>query len=383
MLFRSRLNDSANVISSQMYPSIIRSRARFDYDQVQSFFDGTAEYPDECSKVELCELRDLSKELYDKRMAMGAIDFDSVEPKLIFAEDGSVEDIRLRRRNDATGAIEEAMILANETVARYMENKLAPMVYRVHEAPSLEQMAALMPLLKELGYPTKGLSDLDPHAVQAVLEMAANRPEKSLVMTKVLRSMKRAVYRRENLGHYGLATDAYTHFTSPIRRYPDLIVHRLLRACMAGFFDDAGDYSETCARKSGLWGNDALKGIASLVSELDWLCEHCSDTERVAAEVEENSVQIKLCEYMERFVGDTFSGIITGVSSAGLYVTLPTTVKGLVRIQTLGQEYFVYDSEYQTLTGENSGIVYAIGAQVEVCLKSVSKCDITIDFELA
>lgn len=232
------------VVEAGFYPSVIRSRFRLDYDSVLDFLEGRGQFPDPGLAQALTLLDGLAQTRFRARVARGGIDFDSSEVKLVLDAQGKVVDILQRHRTRATGAVEEAMILANEAVATYLSTASANMAYRVHAQPSKDAMAALLPLLVELGYPTEGLMRLDPHAIQAVLTMAEQRPEKDLVTMRVLRSMKRAVYSPLNTGHYGLASECYCHFTSPIRRYPDLMVHRLLHGAVAGAFDAKG----RCAR---------------------------------------------------------------------------------------------------------------------------------------
>ena len=376
------VDSAGNVVEYELFPSVIRSSSRFNYEQVQEMFDGKLEYPSPGVKEKLEDLKSIARKRFKQRESRGGVDFDTAEPKLILDAEGHVTDIYLRHRTEATGAIEEAMILANETVALFMEGITPNMVYRVHGAPSKDAIVALLPLLQELDYPTEGLLQLQPHAIQAILRVAKDRPEKDLINSRVLRSMKRAIYSNVNIGHFGLASDTYTHFTSPIRRYPDLLVHRLLRAALAGFFDEKGEFSSNRAKKSSLYGLEALKGIRAMCGDLEWLCRHSSERERAAQDAAFDSVQMKLCEHMENFIGDTFKGFVSSVSSAGLYVTLPNTVKGLIRIETLGNEYFVYDPDRQTLRGEESNTLFHIGTCVEVVLRAVSVRDITIDFAL-
>ena len=366
------LDRDGNLLSSEFFPSVIRSRMRLDYERVQEFICGTTPWPEAPSPFEpgtlereITDLVGLAAKRREMRRQRGGIDFDSVEPKVILDDEGRVERIVLRRRTEATGAIEEAMILANETVATYLQGHASHMVYRVHDKPSQEALYELVPLLEELGYPTAGLLDLSSGAIERVLEIAQDRPEKDLVFMKVLRSMKRAVYSTVNIGHFGLASECYCHFTSPIRRYPDLIVHRLLHAQLAGRTEDGA--SE----------------VAGMVDQLDWLCSHSSEMERIAADAAFDSVQMKLCEYMAQRVGEVFPGIVTGVSTAGLMVTLPTTARGLVPIRSLGDEYFDYDVRRMTLVGDDTKTTYHIGQQVRVRVTGASPRDMTIDFELA
>lgn len=360
------------VVEAGFYPSVIRSRFRLDYDSVLDFLEGREQLPDPDLAQALTLLDGLAQTRFRARAARGGIDFDGSEVKLVLDAQDKVVDILQRHRTRATGAVEEAMILANEAVATYLSTVSATMVYRVHAQPSKDAMAALLPLLVELGYPTEGLMRLDPHAIQAVLATAEQRPEKDLVTMRVLRSMKRAVYSPLNTGHYGLASECYCHFTSPIRRYPDLMVHRLLHGAVAGAFDAKGE-----VRKK-----PELKPLANMASQLEWLCRHSSEMERVAQDATFDSIRMKLCEYLVDRVGTLYDGMVTSVSAAGLFVTLPNTIKGLVPIRTLGDEYFDFDPEHQSLTGQESNGLYRIGQHVRVRLTAVSVDEMTVDLEL-
>lgn len=377
------LDATGAVVATDLYPSVIRSRARLDYEQVQRFLDGDGCLSDPRTERGVSCLAEIADGLRARRVEHGAIDFDGEEPHVALDDQGRVVQVLLRHRTRATGAIEEAMILANRVVARHMHDRGVPMVYRIHEAPALESVARLKSLLLELSYPVDGLMELQPRAFQDVLARAAERPERELVTNRVLRSMKRAVYRTDNLGHFGLAADAYTHFTSPIRRYPDLVAHRLLKAQLCGCFATGGDVRTSHLAQAVREGEDVTPDLPKLCDSLGWICEHASGQERVAAEIESSSVQIKLCEYLADHVGETYPGVVTGVSNSGLYVMLPIMVKGLVPMRSLGQEYFVVDAEHQTLTGEDSGRVLRIGMQVRVTLKAVSPSEQTVDLELS
>lgn len=360
------------VISSGFYPSVIRSDVRLDYGQVQSFFERESPYPTPELAHALEALRELASSLRARRVANGAIDFESTEPGVVLSDTGEVTDVYLRSRTEATGAIEEAMICANEAVARFMSSRGMPMVYRVHDIPSLESIAGLKPLLLELGYPVDDLLSLESGALQVILARAEHRPERYLVESRILRSMKRAVYSPDNIGHYGLASDCYCHFTSPIRRYPDLMVHRLLRATLLGALEEQGMSSAPDASGPASPLPAALQGVDHMVEQLDSLCRHSSEREQAAAEVEREATLVKVLEYLEHSVGEVFDGVIASISSSGLQVMLPVMVKGFVPIGTLGDEHFICDFERQVLTGDDSGKTFRVGMQVRCRLKSVS-----------
>lgn len=376
------IDAGGQVVSSGFHPSVIRSDARLDYGQVQSFYDREMPYPTSELGEALEALRELASCLRARRVADGAIDFESTEPKVVLSETGEVTEVYLKSRTEATGVIEEAMICANEAVARFMSSRGMPMVYRVHDVPSLEAISSLKPLLLELGYPVDDLLSLDSGALQVVLARAEHRPERYLVESRVLRSMKRAVYSPENIGHYGLASDCYCHFTSPIRRYPDLMVHRLLRAVLLGALDGRKASGSTGNPRAVTPSPAALEGLDRMVEQLDSLCRHASEREQAAAEVEREATLIKVLGYLERFVGEMFDGVIASVSSSGLQVMLPVMVKGFVPMGMLGDEHFICDFERQVLTGEDSGKVYRVGMQVRCQLKSVSFRELSCELSL-
>ena len=340
---------SGRVTRYEIFPSIIRSHRRFNYDEVQDILEGRAEDP---YAQKLREFDTLAKQLFSKRMQRGAVDFDSAEAKPVLDDMGAVERIDIRVKTDATAMIEEAMILANETVATHMFKHRHPLVYRIHEAPNAASLEALLPTLKELGYAIDGLGAGEPRAFQKVLDQASGRPEEALVNYVVLRAMERARYSTQALPHFGLASEHYCHFTSPIRRYPDLMVHRL------------------------------LKDPSSMDGQLDWLAQHSSKMERLAEEAERDSVELKLCAYMEQRVGDIFIGTISTVVSRGFFVRLDNTVEGMVRFDYLHGEYHHFDAKAQTLIGEESGRTYRLGQQVRVRLSFVDAREREIQFEV-
>ncbi|MBQ6453623.1 MAG: VacB/RNase II family 3'-5' exoribonuclease, partial [Coriobacteriales bacterium] len=374
------------VLQYDFHPSVIRSSARLDYDQVQAFYQG-ADLPVDIDSPRLREalvrLRALARARFKRRLARGGIDLDNPELKLHLDEDGQVLEIIQRRRTDATGAIEEAMIMANEAVATFLESRLESMVYRIHEIPDRDRMEALVPLLQHLGYDCKGVAAANPKAIQRVLEHAQGRPEQDFVQARVLRSLKRAQYSNHNRGHYGLASDCYTHFTSPIRRYPDLMVHRLLRAALAGFYDQDGRYSSRLAQRSPLYGEPSLKGLRSMGMELEALCSRSSTCERVAQDASLDSVQLKLCQHLAGRLGESFHGIVSGISNQGMQVLIDQGIRGLVPMDALGDEYFEVDDLGLSLTGEDSRRSWRVGQSLDLVLKEVDLHALEIRFALA
>lgn len=341
----------------QIFPSVIRSRRRFTYAQAQELLDQLEQGASPSSLVEplaprLLELHRLAEKLLARREERGSLDFDAPEAKPVLDEDGVPTRIDLRVKNDATSMIEEAMIAANECVASHLHRKKLPCVYRIHESPRPKSLEALLPVLKELGYGTAGLAAGEPAAYQRLLDEARRRPEAALVDSMVLRSMERARYSVQPQPHFGLASSCYCHFTSPIRRYPDLMVHRL------------------------------LKDPCSMQGQLEWLAGHASKMERVAEEAERDSVNLKICQYMAAHLGESFEATICAVHQYGFFVRLDNTAEGFVRIDPVRHEYCQFDPKLQTLMGEETGRTYRLGQRVRVRLAHVDPRDQSMDFEL-
>ena len=367
------LDDSGTVVSTDVYPALIRSRARLTYDEAQAIFDdgeenaipaGIAEDVGAGLAWRIRELVRIAKKRALLREAAGGVDFDTVEAKVKLDERGAPLSVDLRRRTDATQLIEEAMIAANEAVARYLRDADFPCIYRTHDKPSRESLAGLVAVLQEFswfkGVDAEAFANGNPHAIARVLDKCADRAEGSLVTTLVLRSMKRALYEPDLSGHYALASDAYAHFTSPIRRYPDLVVHRMLKAALMG----------------------RPEKFDQEVANLPWIAEHSSEMERIAERAAQESQEVKIIELMETHVGETFSAMIAGVASYGLFVRLENTAEGLVEIADLGREYFVLDPVRHTLTGSDTGKEYRLGKHVAVRLVEADRRTRSLKFRL-
>jgi ribonuclease R len=259
--------------------------------------------------------------------------------------------------------IEEAMILANEVVARHMVAREAPMLFRVHEDPDPEALAAVGTILAEFDYPIQEIRDASPATFQKIVRFAHGKPEQLLINSLLLRALKRARYTDFLQTHFGLASDAYTHFTSPIRRYPDLVVHRLLKAQLSGELRE--------------------EPTASMVPELGWLAEHSSLMEREAESASDESVKHKLAELMAEHLGETFAGVITGVSGFGLFVQLPNTAEGLVHVEALADDYYRHDAERFWLRGDQTGRTYRLGQEIQVRVVDVIVSERRIELEPA
>ncbi|RDB60495.1 3'-5' exonuclease [Gordonibacter sp. 28C] len=376
------LDGEARLVGYELYPALIRSDARLTYDEAQTMLSacqptGNADAAETFADVggsapsndslaaRLAVLSRIAKRRAAAREAAGGLDFDTTEAKVRLDDEGHPVAIDLRRKTEATSLVEEAMILANETVARHLRDAKFPGIFRVHDKPSADSLAALVPVFQEFawfgGIDQNRLVAGDPHVLAQVLDASAGRPEGELVSTLVLRSMKRAVYRPACEPHYGLASEAYAHFTSPIRRYPDLVVHRMLKAQLR--------------RRPERFDQE--------VAALPWIAEHSSDMERVAEKAARESQELKIVEYMERAVGQAFPAVVSGVANYGVYVRLENTAEGLVPLKNLGREYFSFDPVLHRLTGQDSGAVYRLGQRLPVVLTSADPRAGRLDFRPA
>ena len=313
----------------------------------------------------LRQLSRLASLRHAQRERKGGIDFDQPEARVKLDEAGRPQGVELRRKNTATSLVEEMMIWANEVVAEHLSWAKFPCVYRVHEAPDLEGLAQLVPIFEEFPWFEKidpvGFFTGSQHALQQAVSASRGRAEGELVSSLVLRSMKRAVYCEKNCGHYGLASATYCHFTSPIRRYPDLMVHRMLKAELFG----------------------RPEKFDQMTTNLGWICEHSSGMEREADDAQRESEELKLAEYLQQFVGQSFSAIVSGVSQGGLYARFENTAEGFIPVRTLGDDYFSFDAARYTLTGEETGARYRLGQRIAVVLFAVDPRVPQIDLRLA
>lgn len=353
----------------KFYPAVMYSHARFTYTQVAAMLEGGPIAPEhEALFPHLQCLQSLYLALDEQRAERGAIAFETMETQFIFNEQRKIDKIVPRGRNQAHKIIEECMILANVSAAKFVKKHKGDVLYRVHEAPSEQKLANFKEFLAERGLTMPGGLEPTPSDYQNVMLQIADRPDAELIQVMLLRSMRQAIYTPDNEGHFGLALEEYAHFTSPIRRYPDLVLHRVIRYLLA---KERGEATEK-------WTQDG--GYHYQLDELDQLGEECSITERRADEATRDVSDWLKCEFMQDHVGDTFEAVIASVTSFGLFVRLNELfIDGLVHISSLGSDYYQFDPMRQRLIGEHTGQVYQVGDPVTVKVAAVNLDDRQID----
>ena len=309
-------------------------------------------------------MKELSGIIRERRKRRGSIDFDFPETKMILDESGKPIEIRPYDRNVATKIIEDFMLLANETVAEEYYWRELPFVYRTHEAPDEEKIRALATFINNFGYSMHvGTNEIRPKEIQKLLAKVENTPEEALISRLALRSMKQARYTPENTGHFGLAANYYTHFTSPIRRYPDLQIHRII--------------------KDNLRGRMTPEKMEHYQSILPEVTKHSSEMERRADEAERETIKLKKVEYMQKHIGEVFEGVVSGLTKWGMYVELPNTIEGLVHVVNMTDDHYEYDETHYQMTGIHTHKVYKLGQKLKVRVTGTDRLLRTIDFEIA
>lgn len=356
------ISDTGEVVNYDICESVINSCERMTYSDVTAICEGNSELIKKYEHIVdmLKNMEKLKDILYAKRVKRGSVDFDFPEAKVILDDMGRPVSVEKREITLSNRIIEEFMLITNETVAEHMFWQNVPFLYRVHEAPSEEKTAEFAEFLKMLGYSikrTKGA--IHSKEYQKLMDKIKGTKEERIISTVMLRSMAKAKYTHENLGHFGLAAKYYTHFTSPIRRYPDLVIHRIIKDSLKGV---------NLLEQEGLFEFVEKAGVKSSEAELN------------AMEAERNCRDMKMAEYMSEFVGETFDGVVSSVTSFGMFVELENTVEGLVAMQDLYDDYYIYDDKTKTLTGERKGKVYKIGDRVKVLLIKADKESRRIDF---
>lgn len=361
------ISPEGEVVKHEIFQSVIKTTERMTYADVNSILHEKDEalrgkYEGLVPMFERME--ELAAILRKKRMTRGAIDFDFKESKVIVDEDGKPQDVILRERSVAEKLIEEFMLVANETVAEHFHWMQVPFIYRIHEDPKEEKLRRFFEFITNFGYIVKGTANsVHPRALQEIIEAVQGTPEEMVISTVMLRSMQQAKYYPESLGHFGLSTEFYTHFTSPIRRYPDLIVHRLIRTYLI-----EGDISSATQEK---WN-----------SRLTEIAEHSSSMERRSVEAERETDELKKSEYMLDKIGEEYDGIISSVTNFGMFVELTNTIEGLVHVSYMTDDYYRYDERHFAMIGERTGKVFRIGDEITVRVVNVNKDERAIDFEI-
>jgi len=373
MVCEMQLSAEGKITSSKFYEAVMRSHARLTYTKVWKILQGDEElrqhYQDLVPHLE--QLHRLYKALDNARIKRGAISFESEEAKFIFNAEKRIERIEPVERNDAHKLIEECMILANIAAARFVERNKEPSLYRVHDRPKQESIVNLRTVFSELGLTLPGGMKPQSADYAKVMDEVAERPDHELLQTMILRSMKQAIYDPENRGHFCLALKSYAHFTSPIRRYPDLALHRSIKYLLSGQHGN----NQHRSTPTGGWHAD--------IHEMLQLGEHCSMTERRADEAMRDVADWLKCDFMQDQVGNVFTGIITSVTGFGFFVRLKDLfIDGLVHVSSLNNDYYRYDNVGQRLIGESSGMVYRLGDEVETSVEAVHMDERKIDFAL-
>ncbi|WP_203334284.1 ribonuclease R [Planococcus beigongshangi] len=360
-------NDQGEVLSHEIFQSVIRTSARMTYTDVYEILEqDNQELKEKYSAlVPMFEkMKELAEILRTKRMRRGAIDFDFKESKVLVDEDGNPIDVVVRERTVSERLIEEFMLAANETVAEHFHRMEVPALYRIHEDPKPEKLQRFFEFVTNFGIVVKGTGNqVHPRALQEIVESVAGKPEEPVVSTMMLRSMQQAKYSAESLGHFGLSTEFYTHFTSPIRRYPDLIIHRLIRTYLI----------EKDLSKSTIMHWEA---------NMDDIATHTSERERRAVEAERDTDALKKTQFMADKIGEEFTGIVSSVTNFGLFIELPNTIEGLVHVSNMTDDFYRFDDRQMMMIGERSNRQFRIGDEVEIKVIGVKPEESAIDFEI-
>lgn len=361
-------NEQMKVVKHDIFTSVIRTKERMTYNNVRKILvDEDPELIERYSDLvdDFRLMRELALKLRNRRMRQGAVDFDFVESKVIVDENGKAVDIVKRERSIAEQIIEEFMLAANETVAEHFHWLKVPFIYRIHEDPDQEKLQNFMAFAANFGHQVKGRGNsIHPRALQNLLEDIQGTKEQTVLSTMMLRSMKQAKYDAESTGHFGLAAEYYSHFTSPIRRYPDLVIHRVIREVL----ESGGALNE--------------KRHEHLSGRMADIAQQSSERERVAVDAERDTEALKKAEFMLDKVGEEFEGIISSVTSFGMFIELENTVEGLIRLSAMTDDYYHFDEGHMALIGERTSKVYRIGDDVKVRVAKVNMDDHTIDFEM-
>ena len=360
------IDDHGEIVKYEIFPSFIKTTERMTYTKVNEILAHDAKACKEYAHItQLCEdMKQLARILRQRRKALGAIDFDTKEAKIIVDEKGNPIDIKLRERHEAERIIEDFMIAANECVAAHLKWMELPGMYRIHETPEPKKMREFARISMMLGYPLKAdVNHVYPKQLQQHLSSIKDEEIYPILSTMLLRSMQKARYDRQCLGHFGLGLTEYLHFTSPIRRYPDLVVHRMLRKY----------YFNTCDEPHKMQADEHW---------MEQAAKQCSAQERNAVDAERAVDDMKKAQYMEAFVGDIFEGVISTITKFGFFVELENTVEGLVHISTLKDDFYHFDERAYALVGEHNRKAYRMGQKVRVRCTDASRFKKQVDFEV-
>ena len=362
------IDKNGKVVSHDIFESVIRSKKQMTYQDVNKILKDE-EIPEEYEEFadDLKLMHELSKILRKEKLSRGYLEFNTSEVKILVDEKGKPTDIQLRVQDEAENLIEDFMVIANETVAAHIYWMEFPFVYRIHEVPDEEKINEFISSVSLLGYNVKGSRHFEnPKAMKSIIDQLKDKEEFPILSTMLLRCMKKAVYKEENVGHYGLASKCYTHFTSPIRRFPDTTVHNLLRKYL---FNKPNE-------------NELKRLINYWNTNLPALCEHSSEKEGDATECERDVDSMKMAEYMEEHIGEEYDGVISSIMSFGMFIQLDNLIEGLVHISELKGDYYIYNDTTKTLKGQRKGKEYKMGEKVRIVVTNASKENSTIDFNL-
>ncbi|WP_204498479.1 ribonuclease R [Aquibacillus albus] len=361
------ISPDGEVVEHEIFQSVIKTNERMTYKDVNKILvDKDEEVIDRYKDLVpmFQDMENLAAVLRKKRFGRGAIDFDFKEAQVLVDDEGKATDVVLRERSVAERLIEEFMLAANETVAEHFHWMDVPFIHRIHEDPEPSKLQHFFEFIANLGYVVKGTSnEVHPQALQKVLDEVQGEQEELIISKLMLRSMKQAKYDPNSIGHFGLATDFYTHFTSPIRRYPDLIVHRLIRTYLV---------NKQLDEKTQQHWKEKMPDIA----------RHSSEKERAAVDAERETDDLKKAEYMQDKIGEEFDGVISSVTNFGLFVELPNTVEGLVHVSYLTDDYYYFDERSYAMIGERTGNIFRIGDATTVKVANVNLEERVIDFEI-
>ena len=363
------IDSAGQVIKHEIFQSVIKTTERMTYSDVYKILEERDDNPELVERykplIPMFELMaELAQVLRNRRMSRGAIDFDFKESKVIVKEDGWPVDIVLRERTVAERLIEEFMLVANETVAEHFHWMELPFIYRIHEDPKPEKLQRFFEFVTNFGLVIKGTGNsVHPKALQEILKSIEGLPEEPVISTMLLRSLQQAKYYPESLGHFGLSADYYTHFTSPIRRYPDLIVHRLIRTYLIN-------------------GDTSKETVVHWNSVMDEIAEHTSERERRAVDAERDTDALKKAQFMSDKIGEEFIGMVSSITNFGIFVELPNTVEGLVHISNMTDDYYRFEDRMMTMIGERTGRQFRIGDEVKIRVSNVNIEESAIDFEI-